>query len=303
MKIYSFRSYICLCNIVPVSFPFLFNFIPPTLLSHAPPYQFLQVMENLIANRKKANSPPDVVDMCIEQIKKVDTDLYKRANVTKETILFQAFNLFFSGQDEAALVISAMIYHMLKSPPEMEIENKLYTEIDALWDVIKRNESDKSDENNFLFREKLVQAEYLQACINEALRMYTFYYTERECTKDWHCEKYNFTIPKGTPIMIPLWGLNRHPDYFEAPEEFNPERFLGESKEKMHGYAYTPFGHGQRICTGKPLALEVLRLTCFYLFKFFRFQLRENSRLEFYPDSPWTFILHEPVHFDISLRD
>lgn len=147
---------------VALSFPILFKFLPPEKLSPEPAREFLRIMESLIACRKETNTPPDVIDICIEQLKKITTPEYKQAKMTKETILFQAFNFFFSGQDETALVISAMIYHILTSPPELCIEKKLYQEIDSLWDDLE----DNGDEDvQFPHREKLMQADFLQACI------------------------------------------------------------------------------------------------------------------------------------------
>lgn len=285
---------------IALSFPILEKFLPPTLLAPEPAQEFLQIMEDLIASRKVTNSPPDVVDLCIEQIKKISTPEYAKAKMTKETILFQAFNFFFSGQDETALVISAMIYHILSAPTEMSIEKKLYDEIDRLWQDLEESEE---QDVQFPAREKLAQADFLNACIYEALRLYTFYSAERVCTKSWFCEKYNFTIPKDTTIMAPLWAINRNPEHFENADIFDPERFMPGKKENLHSYAWSSFGHGPRNCTGKPLAMEVFRMSCAYIFKNFRFHLRPDSRLTFHPDGPWVFISHEPIYFDVTSRE
>lgn len=283
------------------SFPILFKFLPPALLSPEPAHEFLHIMEDLIASRKVSNSPPDVVDLCIEQLKKISTPEYKKAKVTRDTILFQAFNFFFSGQDETALVISAMIYHILSSPPELCIEKKLYAEIDRLWQDLEEN--DEEGDVQFPSRDKLAQADFLQACIYEALRLYPFYSAERVCKKSWKCEKYNFTIPEGMEVMAPLWAINRNPEYFDNPDNFEPERFMPGRKENIHSYAWSSFGHGKRNCTGKPLAMEVLRVSCAYIFKNFRFHLRPDTRLEFDPDGPWVFISHRPIYFDVTLKE
>lgn len=285
---------------IALSFPILFKFLPPALLAPDPAQEFLQIMEDLIGSRKVTNSPPDVIDLCIEQLKKISTPEYKKAKMTKETILFQAFNFFFSGQDETALVISAMIYHILSSPSEQCIEKKLYEEIDRLWEDL---EQDDKVEVQFPPRDKLAQADFLQACIYEALRLYPFYSAERVSTKAWLCEKYNFTIPKDTTIMAPLWAINRNPEHFENPDVFDPERFMPGRKENLHSYAWSSFGHGPRNCTGKPLAMEVFRVSCAYIFKNFRFHLRPDTRLTFNPDGPWVFISHEPIYFDVTLRE
>ncbi len=264
-------------------------------------------MNSLIASRTTPNSPPDVVDICIAQLKKLSTPEYQQAKMTRETILCQAFNFFFSGQDETSLVISAMIYHLLTAPPEQRLQDKLLEEVDNLWEDDTDYDGDGLGiglNSKFPSRDRLLkEAPFLQACIMEALRLYPFNGSERVCTKSWTCEKYNFTIPEGITVLAPLWAVNRNPDYFEDPEAFKPERFLLENRAKLHAYAWSSFGHGPRQCTGKPLAMEVLRMACAYIFRNFEFHLREDSKLEFLCNGPWVFINHEPIYFDISLRN
>lgn len=136
---------------IALSFPILLKFLPPVLLEPKPAQEFQQIMEDLIASRKVTNSPPDVVDLCIEQLKKVSTIEYKKAKITRETILFQAFNFFFSGQEITALVISAMIYHILSSPAELCIEKnfmKKLTDCGKVWRKVKETTLNSPPEKN-----------------------------------------------------------------------------------------------------------------------------------------------------------
>ena len=47
--------------------------------------------------------------------------------------------------------------------------------------------------------------------------------------------------------------LLRSPEYFDNPEDYQPERWIrGEENEtSVHPYLLTPFGHGPRMCAGK----------------------------------------------------
>jgi cytochrome P450 len=65
----------------------------------------------------------------------------------------------------------------------------------------------------------------------------------------------NYQIPAGATIAISPYTLHRHPQYWEEPELFNPERFSSERSVERVRYTYIPFGAGRRQCIGKDLAL------------------------------------------------
>jgi cytochrome P450 family 6 len=70
----------------------------------------------------------------------------------------------------------------------------------------------------------------------------------------------NFTVAKGTPIVVSMLGISMDPEYFPEPEKFMPERFSDEHKN-YDDNAYFPFGEGPRHCIGecsKQFKLELL---------------------------------------------
>ena len=66
------------------------------------------------------------------------------------------------------------------------------------------------------------------------------------------------TIEKGETINLPIYSLQRDPEYFYQPEEYIPERFDelngGVNAYKDQG-VFFPFGDGPRICIGIALML------------------------------------------------
>ena len=62
--------------------------------------------------------------------------------------------------------------------------------------------------------------------------------------------------------LIFLKVLN--PKYWENPERFNPERFLGEQRKQSMQYFY-PFGAGPRMCIGMGFAMYEMGLALSYL--------------------------------------
>ena len=49
--------------------------------------------------------------------------------------------------------------------------------------------------------------------------------------------------------------IHRHPDIWESPERFDPDRFSPENSARRPKQAWLPFGAGQRQCIGKEFAL------------------------------------------------
>ena len=60
-------------------------------------------------------------------------------------------------------------------------------------------------------------------------------------------------IPAGSEVMIILYALHHHPDYWDEPEVFNPDRWRIAPQPKAPG-SYVPFLAGPRQCVGKHLA-------------------------------------------------
>lgn len=63
-------------------------------------------------------------------------------------------------------------------------------------------------------------------------------------------------IGAGAAVMISPWVLHRHRTLWDDPDYFDPERFAPGNREKIHRFAYLPFGGGQRICIGMGFAMQ-----------------------------------------------
>ncbi|MCB9795075.1 MAG: cytochrome P450 [Alphaproteobacteria bacterium] len=61
-------------------------------------------------------------------------------------------------------------------------------------------------------------------------------------------------VPAGTMVSVMIDRVHRHPDFWDEPDRFDPDRFLPERAKGRHPAAWIPFGHGQRQCIGKHFA-------------------------------------------------
>ncbi len=79
-------------------------------------------------------------------------------------------------------------------------------------------------------------------------------------------------IPIRGHVMVCAWALHRHPAWWDAPEAFRPERFVGDRvSEALVGFHYGPFGQGRHTCIGKRMALMQAHATLAWLTRAFRF--------------------------------
>lgn len=56
-------------------------------------------------------------------------------------------------------------------------------------------------------------------------------------------------------VGICPYAIQRDPRYWEAPERFDPDRFLPERSKGRPRYVYLPFGAGPRVCIGAGFAM------------------------------------------------
>ena len=75
----------------------------------------------------------------------------------------------------------------------------------------------------------------------------------------------NCHIRKGTNVLVYVPGIHRHPDYWDNPTCFDPDRFEREDIERSP--AYLPFGVGPRMCIGRHFAETEMLVICSILLR------------------------------------
>jgi cytochrome P450 len=57
-------------------------------------------------------------------------------------------------------------------------------------------------------------------------------------------------IHPGDRIVLFAYGAHHSAKHWDAPQEFRPERFMGDAAKKRKPYTYIPFGGGKHSCIG-----------------------------------------------------
>ena len=100
----------------------------------------------------------------------------------------------------------------------------------------------------------LPRLKYTESIVHETLRVYpTVWVIGREAIEP--VELGGYLIPAGTTVFMPQWVIHRDGRWFDDPEAFRPERWADGLMQRIHRYAYFPFGGGPRICIGNNFAL------------------------------------------------
>jgi cytochrome P450 len=139
-----------------------------------------------------------------------------------------------AGSDSTASAIAFAWYYLLRHP---EKYSRLRTEIDALFP-----DSEVPADTTRLAN----QAPYLNAVINEAMRLYPPIPSSMQRTAPDGLAVLDEYVPPGTMIGVPTYTVQRDARCFPRPDEFWPERWLDETKsEGVHNKnAFMPFSTG-----------------------------------------------------------
>jgi cytochrome P450 len=151
----------------------------------------------------------------------------------------ESITTFFAGHETTARTLTFVWYALAANPTVAE---RLHAELDRL--PIDRD----------LTSADLHQLPYTLQVIKETLRLYPpapIYV--RDAIADDSIDGYR--IPAGTSLILSPYFTHRHPDFWDDPLTFNPDRWTPEAEAARHPQAYHPFASGQRICIGSSFSL------------------------------------------------
>lgn len=114
------------------------------------------------------------------------------------------------------------------------------------------------DENAPPSYDELQKCSYLEAVIHETLRLYPPSASVTRLEVDENFTWNGYTIGGGI-VGVNIYAIHRHPDLWNEPNSFRPERFLDGSESDLAD-KFIPFSRGPRGCIGKYFALTEAKL-------------------------------------------
>ena len=201
-----------------------------------------EMIREIIIERKKENTPPDDLLTMLLETRYEDTG----ESMGEEQLIDECLILFVAGHETSANALSWMIYLLCQNP---EILHDLQTSTGEQQLIKIRN------------------------VIHESMRLYPpAWVVDRISLEDDQVNEY--FLPKGTVWIIYIRGMHRHPDYWNEPNRFLPDRW---SDPHLNKEAYMPFGAGPRMCIGEHFAMMEVQLILTAIVNRFDFRLLSKT--------------------------
>lgn len=226
------------------------------------------------------------VDMTKKRITKKDTitraDFFQhilKNGMMKEELLQQnAHVMIVAGSETTATVLASCLYHLMHNG---EYLTTLQKEVRGSFDTLDQITGDATQ-----------KLPYLHACIEEAMRVYPPVAFGLQRISYGASVDGNW-VPSGALVSSQNWTINRDARYWQDPDSFKPERWLGEGFGD-NKYATQPFSLGPRACAGINLAYLEMRVILAKMVWQYDFELL-NKELDWERESQMYVLWQKPV--------
>ncbi|KAI0129614.1 Isotrichodermin C-15 hydroxylase [Xylariales sp. AK1849] len=242
-------------------------------------YPFGEMLRRLIAPKELAVKQKEHAELSQMKVRKrlaIETDrpdfigkmvkgrAGKGRDMTFQELASNASLLIVAGSETTATLLSAATFYLTEN---RQVLTKLTEEVRAAF---------TSETDIDLVSTQALK--YMQAVLEESLRLYPpANGAPRKIARGGDHIAGKF-IPEKTLVEIPQFATYRNPEYFTQPDEFIPERFLGDDRFKNDKReVMQSFSVGPRNCIGRNLAYSEMRLIMARMVWNFDMRIAEDS--------------------------
>jgi cytochrome P450 len=209
-------------------------------------------------DRRTAGVPAPSPDILARLLEVRDPDTGQP--LTRQELIDETKTLFLAGFETTATALTWTLYLLARHP---DAAAKARAEVDRVL------------ENRTPAWDDLGRLSYVAMVLHEAMRLYPpVYAIARRCVAD--DDLGGFAIPRGTPVLVSIYGVHRSPAWGSDAEQFQPERFADRNWPKR---AYMPFAAGQHLCIGNDFAMVEMSVALALILRRYRLALAENTRV------------------------
>lgn len=184
--------------------------------------------------------------------------------MSDELVLSESMQLLVAGHETSSNALSWLLYLLSSRPDCVE---KLRQEFDSVLG---------SDPLTYAHVPKL---EFAAQVMQEGLRLYPpFWMVDRMALADDRVG--DLVIPRGSTVVVFIYGVHHSPGLWENPDLFDPGRFT-KANEKLHApLTWLPFGAGPRGCIGGNYATLQIFMILSVLLRRYEFELIPGQTIE-----------------------
>jgi cytochrome P450 len=214
--------------------------------------KFDAVIYRMISERRSGEPTNDLLSMFIEA-----RDAETGEQMDDVQVRDEVRTMFVAGHETTAVAMTWAFYLLSLYP---DVAARLQAEID---EVLGGRTPTVED---------LPKLQYEWRVIQESLRLYPaiWVFLRSAIVDD---EIGGYTIKKGKNLFISTYITHRHPDFWDNPEGFDPDRFEPEKTKDWHRFQYIPFGGGPRKCIGNNFAIVEMQLCMAQILQRYRLDL------------------------------
>lgn len=209
----------------------------------------LKMASLLAERRKRQEQPEDLISVLLEA--------EREHGWSEAELVGEIFSVYFGAAVVATTL--AWILYLLASNPESQ---------QRIIDELSRELGGRAPTVSDLER-----LPYAHAVMQESTRLFPPSWGYPRHSKS-GMDIDGYQVPPDSMVIPMVYFTHRHPDIWDSPEAFRPERFLGEGAGAIPSYAHLPFGAGPRTCLGAQLAPMVIILTLAGIFQKYRLDFR-----------------------------
>jgi cytochrome P450 len=186
--------------------------------------------------------------------------------IPDELIQDECLTMLLAGHETTANALAWTLHLLARHPAARE---RLEAELDAALPEARAATLDDMDALPFTWQ-----------VLQESMRLYPPAWVIARSVEE-HDELGGYSLRPGSFVLLCQHAIHRHPELWEEPAAFRPERFAPEGERAgLPRFAYFPFGGGQRLCLGEGFARQEAVLVLASLARRFRLELLEPGEPE-----------------------
>lgn len=180
--------------------------------------------------------------------------------MTRLQLRDEVASFFAAGHETTSNALTWTLYLLSQNPDAMQ---KLQAEVDEVLNGRLPTFAD------------LPNLKYSKMVLEEGMRLFPPVPIIPRYTYD-ETEIDGYKIPASSVVLTSVWNIHRHPDIWDDPLAFKPERFAPENSKERHRMAFMPFGAGQRMCIGNNFAMYEGQMLLAMMVQTYNFELKEG---------------------------